>query len=269
MRTLINILIAASLFFLSFQLSAQPYFHPGSTLLVGTESLNVRESDDIDAQVQDQLTFGQEVLILSMSENYFSSNDRSYPFVEIRYQKEGEEKRGFVWAGLLAVDHVYEGNTLYLLKHSKGGDLTDLSAIFELYKWEEGVLNKLHQISYEGLELDLLEHISLHILQAKGLENVERVFQINISHLACCSSEDQLYFLEHSKQELFPLAPINNIFCDGELPRFEYHFPEDQIGEKATILLTETEYDLEGNVHNRKFVKRISWVDGEVALRTK
>lgn len=262
-------MIASSFFFLGSHISAQPYFHPGSTYLVSAETLNVRESDGIDAKVLDQLKFGQEVLIVEMSENYFSSNGRSYPFLKVQYQQEGEEKRGFVWAGLLAVDHVYAGNTLYLLKHVKGGAPTDPEAEFELYKKEEGVEEMVHQIAYRGLELDLLEHISLNLLQPKGLENVERMFRIEISHLACCSSEDMLYFLELSNQEFFPLPLISNIFCDGELPRFEYHFPEDKLGEKSSIILTETDYDLEGNVLNRIFHKRIKLGHRGIAFEEK
>ncbi|MEL6256126.1 MAG: SH3 domain-containing protein, partial [Bacteroidota bacterium] len=116
---------------------AQPYFNPGSTCLVSTKNLNVRQSPEIGAEVIDQLSFGQEVIITAMADSFLSSNGRTYPFVEVMYQINGEERNGYIWSGLLASAYSYAGNTLYLLKHSKGGDIETPKARFVLYKMEE------------------------------------------------------------------------------------------------------------------------------------
>ena len=238
---------------------AQPYFNPGSTSLVSTEGLNVRQSPEIGAEVIDQLSFGQEVIITAMTDSIFTSNGRSYPFVEVMYQRDGEERNGFIWSGLLASAYTYEGNTLYLLKHLKGGDLEEPKARFEMYKKEEDQVKEIAQFDYEYLELGMLEYISLGVKAIEGFENVENLIRVEISHLACCSSNDELYFLESDSQRLSQLPTISNVFCDGEYPRHEYQFPLDAPGQRSLIIHTETEYDLEGNILRREQVQSIAW----------
>lgn len=259
MRTLRTSLSIAILILIFGQSFAQPYFNPGSTSLVSIEGLNVREAPEIDAEVIDQLSFGQEVIITAMTDSSFSSNGRSYPFVEVLYQMDGQERNGFIWSGLLAAAYSYEGNSLYLLKHIKGGDMEDPKARFVLYKREEGKTQEISRFEYEYLELEMLEFISLSVKEIEGFENVKNLIRIDISHLACCSSNDELYFLESDAKSLSQLPSISNVFCDGEYPRHEYQFPMDAPGQRSRIIHTETEYDLEGNILRREQVQSIAW----------
>ncbi|MEM8890970.1 MAG: SH3 domain-containing protein [Bacteroidota bacterium] len=256
LRTSFSLLLLILTFGYTF---AQPYFNPGSTSLVSTEGLNVRQDPEIDAEVIDQLSFGQEVIITAMTDSIFTSKGRSYPFVEVMYQMNGEERNGFIWSGLLASAYSYEGNTLYLLKHLKGGDMEEPNARFAMYKKEEDKVEEIAQIDYEYLELNMLEYISLGVKDIEGFENVENIIRVEISHLACCSSNDELYFLESNSQSLSQLPTISNVFCDGEYPRHQYQFPLDAPGQRSLIIHTETEYDLEGNILSREQVQSIAW----------
>lgn len=247
----------------------QIYPHPGSTAIVAADILNVRSMPGISEAIQGKITLGQEVLITASSDSFFTSNGRSYPFVEIIYQAEGEEARGFVWAGLLTQAYAYSGNALYLLKHIKGGDETDYLATFTLIKREEGTHEQLAELENIPLELTFLGAINLKVSPVEGLENIERRVQVTMITDACCSSINEYNFLEMKTTAAIALPPVGNVLCDGFQPEQTYYFPNDPVGKESKIILAETGYDQEGNIAYVETIDSFDWNGKDISVYRK
>lgn len=255
-----------SLFFLQTSF-AQTYFHPGSTALVSADDLNVRALPSISAEVSASISFGQEVLITANTDSFFTSNGRTYPFVEIMYQSNGLEARGYVWAGLLTQAYTYQGNALYLLKHRKGGDSE--KGAFTLFKQEEGEKKILTELTDLPIELEFLGEIRLEAKPISGLENTNMMVSATFIHEACCSSIDEYVMLEMKKAPMVVLPPVENTHCDGYQPRQAYHFPDEPLGKQSKIILAETGYDQEGNVAYVEMLDSFDWNGRDISVYRK
>ncbi|WP_394748048.1 hypothetical protein [Spongiimicrobium salis] len=116
---------------------------------------------------------------------------------------------------------------------------------------------------------DLFEGVALSVLESPDLEGVLEIIKIEVEYAACCSGVEAYYFMMTDTNDLVALPMLENVYCEGPEPNFQYIFPNQAYGTEGTILKTKVIYDDSFDIQKVAVLDRIVWKDDDFEMEVK
>lgn len=171
-------------------------FQKADTAYIFADVAYIREYPNLKAQVLDSLTHGNQVII--NSEGYNGNTIRGFnaPWHEVNYIKDNQQKKGFVWLGLLALNgSKNKEGELFISGFKKFTPATEYA--FEYYESELKVFNKQQEFITREIfhaEVNGQTGTETKILSGMGLQNIQNIHRLAFLGEACGISSQYYYF---------------------------------------------------------------------------
>lgn len=172
-------------------------FTAGDTAIVFADMAYIRNSPGlVGTIVNDSLPAGAKVRIKGEILNSSTVKGFGAPWQEIRYYKDGHEKQGYIWLGLLAIGQTTIDQGQICIFGFEGyipakGDKYDYFACAVKLIGPKGSLIARHPFTFAYTEQSATEIKGLHNMGLRGLRNIVR---IGFLGEACAISSDYYYF---------------------------------------------------------------------------
>lgn len=156
----------------------------------------VRENPNLQAEITDSLSQGNQVMI--KSEGYNGQTIRGFyaPWHEISYVKNNQKKKGFIWLGLLALDASRnEKGELFIYGFSKSRILQGSEA--RSFECELKVFNPQHEFLTKEIihaEINGQSGTETKIMSGMGLKNIRNIHKMAFLAEACGIPSLSYYF---------------------------------------------------------------------------
>ena len=229
-------------------LSAQmgfSYFEEGQTYYLWGDAVNVRKSASASAESIEKLAVATPVKVLKVTDKTHKSSGWEGPWVEVSYSSNGQNRRGFVWAGLISPSSVETSGGLRLLFGLKGPSKKEGEMVGELRMVRNGqIVDKSDYPFFGSPETAIL----FEDLGDKGLNKVKKVISLDISNQFCGGGTTTYFFFDFGSSISRQITTRSM----SDIPVFAHEtliFPKDEGGKANRILLHEQvgEYDDDGN----------------------
>ena len=229
------------------------------------DQVNVRTRPSLQSDIADTLSIGQEVTIVSKSDQVFKSGNRAANWYQIRYRQAGKERVGYVWGANFSIGYQKLRGYEFLLGVTPTKDDGEVTMVVNVVK--EGQLKQ--QVHFETTQ-ESLTSVRLQWLTNKGLTGIKNILFAEVSGEACGVPTMQQYLLWDGDQ-LIAMPTLVTVSDGGIYYHTEdYIFPTDKQGKPNQIImmLEEGEEDgIEGsgNIRVTKQHKTVYfWKNGKV-----
>lgn len=112
-------------------------------------------------------------------------------------------------------------------------------------------------------DLDFFEELEITTLPNPNLDNVNEVIKVEVVYLACCAHTETYYFLATNDGEYTTLPFLENVYCDIEDTLTQYIFPNQEYGQKNSILTSAVKYTQTNTIKDMDILKKIVWNDDD------
>lgn len=176
-------------------------FQKSDTAYVFADIAYIREYPNLQAQVIDSLTQGNKVII--SSEGYHGNTIRGFyaPWHEVNYIKDNQQKKGFVWLGLLALNGSKNNDgELFIYGFKKFRPATTCSS--EYYESELKVFNKQEEFITKEIfhsQVNSQSGTETKVLSGMGLQNIQNIHRLAFLGEACGIPTQYYYFAWNGK----------------------------------------------------------------------
>jgi hypothetical protein len=217
--------------------SLSPYFH------IFGDKVNIRSAPDKNSEVLKQITIGDSIKIVKVTDIEMEMNGMIYPWVEVEWTSNKQKKMGYVWGALFAFYHEkyktddgleyalylgplkYDADNKKLLGEARlcsNGNIID-NGSFLLHQWDAAkqcFLMGIYKNSYRNIP--------------SVYRNIEYILSVGIT-VESCGPSGTIYVLINKGQIIFSGSELGSFsggdFAEGN----EFVFPWDKGGMKEQI----------------------------------
>lgn len=238
-----------------FQYTAQ------ETVYVFTDSANVRSEAGAAAAKTDLVYAGQELKVRKILQEE-TMNGKQATWCEVSYLKNGAERTGYVWGGLLSLTAVQKDGHLFLYSYRYPAKEED-PVQMDVKVMQNGVVKDRCFYSFPVREST--NAFGSRWLPAKGLSGLKGILVLSFSGEACAIPTYHQY-LGWTGSKLVKFPELMSVFDAGVGGmEQEFIFPADKGGKPGILQLKEVteESDENGNTTSRKVRREhYRWVPG-------
>jgi len=203
----------------------------------------VRISPDTKQAPADTLFAGDDITVSAITDKLFSLKGLSAPWVEVKYKKNGVDKAGFLWQGLISFAPMRRGDTKFVYAIDRRIDSTlvydgekSVSKIF-VVKLKVVRAGKLLASSscrvFDGEGANFSEP---KVMSGLGLSNVQNIVTLCFSGAACGVPSEYYYFAWMNDARLVPLPDRMTVGDAGVYYHDEsFTFPAEKDGQPDMI----------------------------------
>ena len=116
---------------------------------------------------------------------------------------------------------------------------------------------------------ELFEGVQISVLESPDLTGVLEIIKIEVEYAACCSGVEDYYFMVTDANDLVSLPMLENVYCEGPEPNFQYIFPNQSHGTEGAILKTRVFYDEAYDIQGVAVLDSIVWNDNDFEMEAK
>ena len=212
-------------------------FQKWDTAYVFADMAYIREYPNLQAQVIDSLSHGNQLVI--NSEGYNGDIIRGFyaPWHEVKYIKDNQQKTGFIWLGLLALNGSKNNEgELFIYGFKKFKPATAYT--HDYYESELKVFNNQEELITKETfhaELNSQTGTETKLLPGMGLENIQNIHRIGFLGEACGISSQYYYFAWNGKNLIH--FPDKMTISDAGVFYYEETilFPSEHTGDPSMI----------------------------------
>ncbi|WP_160714183.1 SH3 domain-containing protein [Chitinophaga solisilvae] len=245
------------------------------TRYIYADTAYVRASPDTKQSPLDTLLLGQEVKALETTEKTLSLKRLDLPWVKVTYSKNGEEKSGYIWQGLLSFPQIRRGETKFIFGVER---MVDTTVTYEdgnkavqhkfVIKLKIAVADKLTTSSQWKIPADESSGFSqTKVMSGLGLSNVQHIIVISFGGEACGIATEYYYHALTTDGRLMSLPSRMEVGDAGVYYHTEsFVFPAEKNG-RPDIITKETEEgedtektDKQGNVIYKITRSSVGWI---------
>jgi hypothetical protein len=198
----------------------------------------VRISADTKQAPVDTLFAGDDITVTAITEKMLNLKGLNAPWVEIKYKKNGIDRQGFLWQGLISFAPMRRGDTKFVYAIDRHVDSTfindgvkTVSKMF-LVKLKVVQAGKLIATSscrvFDGEEANFTES---KIMSSLGLSNVQNIITLSFNGAACGVPSYYFYFAWMNGGRLVPLPDRYTVGDAGVFYHDEtFTFPAEKNG---------------------------------------
>lgn len=230
------------LLFMTLQIQAQveetayANFYQDSTYYIIADKANVRSNADTTAKVMGQLSIGQKIRIIEVTDQTYTKNGYTANWYKIQYTDKELKAEGYIWGGLIASKTI---------KSSTDKDLYFMYAVNKVVKLEyyDEVYIQVrackNNVQLAKLDIKAVGSIRTYnaaeSMGSKGVNGITDIFKINFSDGYCAGSFGDAYFFWDGKN-LFHVKTLDEGFDAPYSATNVFIFPTDAKGKKGYII---------------------------------
>ncbi|MGS2760961.1 SH3 domain-containing protein [Sinomicrobium sp. M5D2P9] len=207
-------------------------FHrPGNVYYIFTNDAKVRPTASTDGRAQDILYAGDAVTVLEKTDNIHTRKGMAAYWLKVRYKKDGVQKEGYLWQGLLAPASFLKGDTRFVYGIQRMDKSTNV------WKWtlQLKAVRNTQMIAIEEWKDHHASRLYAEISGGKGLDNVTDILRISYGGEACGITHYD-YFFTWNGYHFTPLPALISI-PDGDYSTWEeWIFPDDPNGQPGQLV---------------------------------
>ena len=219
------------------------YGNPPGYYYVFGDKINVRSGPDKDSKTVKQLSIGDSVSVVEVTDQQMTLNGIRYPWVKVEWLENRRKQYGFVWGALLSFHRevfqyedgekyeLYYGVTNYVsgdkiiqgeVRLCKSGKIIDIGGI-DLNLWDTD-FPVFKMGTYKSTYDQLPEY-----------RNIDHIFSLDLT-VESCGPSGQIYVLINKGKLLFSGSELGS-FSGGDFSEGNYFvFPWDKGGMKDRII---------------------------------
>lgn len=203
----------------------------------------VRISPDTKQAAIDTLLAGDDIIITDiLTRNMFTLKGITAPWIQIKYKKDGIDKEGYVWEGLISFSPMRRGDLKFVYAYDRRVDtLIENDKRFQ-YLVKLKVVQGRQLLAVTGFKIFDGESASFSypkVMPALGLTNVQNIVSLSFGGEACGVSTDYYYFAWMKDGRLVPLPGRTEVGDAGAYYHGEsFIFPGEKNGQPDTIILS-------------------------------
>ncbi len=212
------------------------------TFWVFGNTANVRTEPGLAGAIQDSLVCG--TLVTTQKEEYALDNVKGIfaPWVKVYYQRNGKNKEGYLWLGMLALGRCTKGDISFLYGIEKIAAAKDEYGPVMWHIKAKAVAANGHLLDEQEWKMDGREMAATEgkLLGDLGLSNTEDILRISFGGEACGVPTHYFYF-GWTGNKLLPLPGKMGVSDAGVYYHSEtFLFPKESGGQPDKIIkLTE------------------------------
>lgn len=244
--------------------------HP-PTYYVFADQANVRSAAAIDASIIDKLHIGDSLTVAEVSDQRLSLKGIETYWLKINYQKNGIQKEGYIWQGLLSNYKIHEGGIDFM-----GGihQMTENDEESYHKNWVlqvKAIQNKQVIAQYEWVEpfADATYVFTKSIdVNDKGIKNINTIIAVSYGGESCGYAVNDCHFMWNGTN-FIPLPCLESIpDADYSISQF-WIYPNEMKGISDALIAKTIKFegsieDLHGNYYmfERYELQTYTW-DGQ------
>lgn len=196
-----NILVSGLLLLVTQLLQAQEEYifsywnyEKGNQAIVSASMANVRSKPSLKGAVTDSLECGTGVQITSNPVNLTKLKGLDAPWFGVRYKKDGKEKTGFIWGGVLAIGSSADADGRIFLfgvhQEKEREEMVQQQVSVIVLNAERKILTEKQfwrQVSGQS-------YYTCKLIGALGLKAVDNIFRMEFSGEACGIATNYFYY---------------------------------------------------------------------------
>ena len=210
---------------------------------VFADTAYVRISPDTKQAPADTLFAGDDITVSAITDKLLSLKGLSAPWVAVKYKKNGVDKEGFLWQGLISFAPMRRGDTKFVYAIDRRVDSTlvhdgvkSVSKIF-VVKLKVVRAGKLLATSscrvFDGESANFSEP---KVMSGLGLSNVQNIVSLCFNGAACGVPSEYYYFAWMNDARLVPLPDRMTVGDAGVYYHDEsFTFPAEKDGQPDVI----------------------------------
>jgi hypothetical protein len=231
------------------------------------DTARIRQSPSLQAAVLDSLFAGDALTLLRRTDTITNGSGKKAPWYEVRYEKDGKSRQGYIWGGLLSFRALRRGAVkfVYGIYHISTDSVRDQFDIYTTDNAHVGIKvlkdGKIVARDSYTVGTESLMDTEAGFQDAKGLKQVETVLRTVFSGAACAVPTFTHYHCWNGTQ-LIALPVITDVSDAGVFYHDEtYIFPADKGGQPGKIIFKEiTEETADDSPKAKPKVKKSSKV---------
>lgn len=205
-------------------------------------SANVRSGAGTNYPVIDSLRMGDTITVRSKTDKLLTLKNIVAPWVEIQYKKEGIQRQGYLWSGLMAMGFATDRNATYMFGIDRiiadedlrteyyAGNVFDIA----LKVIKNGAL--LTQKNWDVADDESMMYVELKLLGDTKLEGVKQVARIMTSGEAC-GIPTNYYYAGYTGTDLLDLPSKTSVGDADAYWRVEtILFPSEKGGKEGKLI---------------------------------
>ncbi|TDQ77163.1 hypothetical protein [Sphingobacterium yanglingense] len=210
----------------------------GDTAHVFADVAYIRDYPGTKGKLLDSIP--QETLVIIKSDCYNNSTARGFeaPWRKISYIKEGKQKEGFIWSGLLAIGRMqHKDGTIFSVGFLRRDKETSYSP--EAYMLQIKCFDTNHNLQtkvYYPAGLSEQRYSEHKLLPNMGLEGLENIIRIGFLGEACGIPSEYYYFSWNGNE----IIPMFNRYTVGDAGIYHHEekilFPSEHNLDKNLII---------------------------------
>lgn len=186
--------------------------HEGDTAYIYADIAYIREHPSIKSNSVDSLLQGTQVFIKSNGYNRSTIRGFVAPWHKISYRKNGQQKEGYVWLGLLDLGHNSDANgNLFVhgfLRYEKETSYSPATYLLEIKGFDKSG-NIISKISYPAT-VDGQTYSDSKILSNMGLKGLQSIHRIGV-YSESCGIPTLHYYFGWTGQEFITMFEKTNV----------------------------------------------------------
>lgn len=243
------ILLCLSCCFASVTFAQEVYtiwsLNPGDSRYIFADTAYVRVSTDTKQTPADTLFAGDDVTVATITEQSFTLKGITAPWVQIKYKKNGLEKEGFIWRGLLSFEPMRRGDTKFVYAMDRRVDTTvrenGETTVFHKFIIKLKVVSGGKLMGTVQWKIDDDEAANFtggKVMSGLGLSNVQNIVVVNFGGQACGVPDNFFYYAWTNDARLVPLPGRMNVGDAGAYHHEEnFVFPAEKNGKPDMIIM--------------------------------
>jgi hypothetical protein len=216
---------------------------PGDTAdrYIFSDTAFIRRSPDTKQAPLDTLLLGDNIKVLDIiTGSSLTIRNLKGPWLKISYNRNGEERTGYVWQGLVSMKPLRRGDTKYIWAIDRKYKVTKDDYTSDYFNVVIKVLQNGKVVGKESLSLPDNESANFsdgRIMSGMGLTNVQNVVTLSFSGAACGVDTYDHYFA-FTKDNILVKLPYKTNMGDAGAAYHEetFTFPNEKDGQPDLII---------------------------------
>ncbi|SEW38979.1 SH3 domain-containing protein [Chitinophaga arvensicola] len=203
----------------------------------------VRISPDTKQAAIDTLLAGDDITVVELlTKQMFTLKGITLPWIKIKYKKDGVEKEGYVWEGLISFSPMRRGDLKFVYAYDRRVDtVIDKTKQFQYIVKLKVVQARtiLASTTFKIFEGESSSFSYPKVMPALGLNNVQHIVSLSFGGEACGVPTDYYYFAWMKDGRLVSLPGRTEVGDAGVYYHGEsFIFPGEKNGQPDTIILS-------------------------------
>ncbi|MBO9732884.1 MAG: hypothetical protein J7623_29845 [Chitinophaga sp.] len=214
------------------------------TRYIFADTAFVRISTDTKQAPIDTLLTGEEITVVKITDKLLNLKGLTAPWIQVKYKKDGVDKEGYLWQGLISFRQVRRGDTKFIYAIDRRMDSTVVADdgvkmvmkyfLVKLKVVQAGQLKAVN--SFKIFDGESANFGDAKIMSGLGLSNVQNIVVLTFGGEACGIESNYFYFAWLNDSRLVPLPARMSVGDAGAYYHDEsFTFPAEKNGQPDII----------------------------------